>query len=76
LYWPPSERTTKKISEIMKAYEAGEIDDPRPLKFTEIEGTDLNAVFEPIWRGPFKALCPGLRTAAPAHLLALIHPPS
>ena len=52
LYWPPSERTTKKISEIMKAYEAGEIDDPRPLKFTEIEGTDLNAVFEPIWRGP------------------------
>jgi Restriction endonuclease len=52
LYWPPSERTTKKIAEIMKAYEAGEIDDPRPLKFTEIEGTDLNAVFEPIWRGP------------------------
>jgi len=52
MYWPPSERTTKKISEIMKAYEAGAIDDPRPLKFTEIEGTDLNAVFEPIWRGP------------------------
>jgi hypothetical protein len=52
MYWPPSERTTKKIGEIMKAYEAGEIDDPRPLKFAEIEGTDLNAVFEPIWRGP------------------------
>jgi len=35
----------------MKAYEAGEIPDPRPLRFDEIEGTDLNAMFEPIWRG-------------------------
>ena len=51
MYWPPSERTTKKIGEIMKAYEAGEIPDPRPLRFDEIEGTDLNAMFEPIWRG-------------------------
>ena len=42
----------------MKAYEAGEIDDPRPLKFTEIEGTDLNTVSEPIWRGPVEGHAP------------------
>jgi hypothetical protein len=52
MYWPPSERTTKKVAELMEAYKAGEIPDPRPLKFAEIEGMDLNAVFEPIWRGP------------------------
>ena len=52
MYWPASERTTKKLAEIRKAYEAGEIPDPRPLKFAEIEGMDLNTVFEPIWRGP------------------------
>ena len=52
MYWPPSERTTKKVAELMEAYKVGKIPDPRPLKFTEIEGMDLNAVFEPIWRGP------------------------
>ena len=52
MYWPASERTTKKLAEIRKAYEAGEIPDPRPLEFAEIEGMDLNTVFEPIWRGP------------------------
>jgi hypothetical protein len=52
MYWPPSERTTKKVGELMEAYKAGKIPDPRPLKFAEIEGMDLNTVFEPIWRGP------------------------
>jgi hypothetical protein len=52
LFWPPSERTAKKLEALMKAYKAGEIPDPRPLSFAEIEGTDLNTVFEPIWRGP------------------------
>jgi hypothetical protein len=52
MYWPPSERTTKKVAELMEAYKAGKIPDPRPIKFAEIEGMDLNAVFEPIWRGP------------------------
>jgi len=50
-YWPPSERTTRKIAELMQAYEAGEIPDPRPFKFDEIEGTNLNTMFESIWRG-------------------------
>lgn len=52
MYWPPSERTTKKLGKLMEAYEAGEIPDPRPFNFAEIEGTDLNTVFEPVWRGP------------------------
>lgn len=50
-YWPPSERTTKKMVDLMQAYEAGEIPDPRPLKFDEVEGTDLSTMFEPIWGG-------------------------
>jgi hypothetical protein len=66
MYWPASERTTKKLAEIRKAYEAGEIPDPRPLKFAEIEGMDLNTVFEPIWTPPFKARCPGRTTTTPA----------
>ena len=52
MYWPPSERTTKKLGKLMEAYKMGEIPDPRPLNFAEIEGMDLNTVFEPIWRGP------------------------
>jgi hypothetical protein len=52
MYWPPSERTTKKLGMLMEAYKAGEITDPRPLNFAEIEGMDLNTVFESIWRGP------------------------
>lgn len=50
-WWPPSERTMKKTVELMQAYEAGEIPDPRPLKFDEIEGMNLSSVFEPIWPG-------------------------
>jgi hypothetical protein len=34
----------------MQAYETGEIIEPRPLKFDEVEGTDLNTISEPIWR--------------------------
>jgi hypothetical protein len=50
-WWPPSERAMKKVVGLMQAYEAGEIPDPRPLKFDEIEGMDLGAMFEPIWSG-------------------------
>ncbi len=50
-YWPPSERTAKKVMELTQAHEAGKIPDPRPLKFDEIEGLDLNTMFEPIWQG-------------------------
>ncbi len=50
-WWPPSERAMKKVVDLMQAYEAGEIPDPRPLEFYEVEGTDLNTMFEPIWSG-------------------------
>lgn len=39
------------VARLMQAYEASEIIDPRPLKFDEVEGTDLNTVSEPNWRG-------------------------
>lgn len=51
MYWPPSERATTKAAEMMQAYEAGEIPDPRPFRFDEMEGMDLNTMFEPIWSG-------------------------
>jgi hypothetical protein len=50
-FWPPSERTMAKVVELMQAYEAGAIPDPRPFKFDEVEGTDLGTMFEPIWPG-------------------------
>ena len=36
----------------MQNYKMREIPNPRPLNFAEIEGMELNTVFEPIWRGP------------------------
>lgn len=50
-WWPPSEHAMGKVVGLMQAYEAGEIPDPRPLKFDEVEGTDLSTMFEPIWGG-------------------------
>lgn len=47
-YWPPSERVTKILTERMRAFEAGLIDDPRPFNILELEGTDLSAIFERI----------------------------
>jgi hypothetical protein len=49
VYYPPSERVVRITINQMKAFEAGEIPDPRPFSFTELEGTDLSRVFEPIW---------------------------
>ncbi len=47
-YWPPNERVVKIITEQMQAFEAGLIPDPRPFSISELEGTDLAAIFEPI----------------------------
>ncbi len=47
-YWPPSERVVKIITEQMQAFEAGLISDPRPFNISELEGTDLVTIFEPI----------------------------
>lgn len=50
VYWPPSERVGRKIIELMQAFEAGKIPDSRPFNFTEIEGTDIRTIWEPIWQ--------------------------
>ncbi len=50
VYWPPSERAARKVIELMQAFEAGKIPDPRPFNFTEIEGTDIRTIWEPIWQ--------------------------
>ena len=49
LYWPPSERTVRIVTERMRAFEAGLIPDPRPFDIAELEGTDLQSMWEPIW---------------------------
>lgn len=49
LYWPPSERVAKKLVGLMRAVATGEIPDPRPIDIGEIEGTDMETIWEPIW---------------------------
>ncbi len=51
VYWPPSTRVQKRINELMRAFEAGEISDPRPFNFQEMEGFSIRTAFEPIWEG-------------------------
>lgn len=48
VYWPPSQRVLEHITHLMQEYQAGRIPDPRPFSFEDIEGTDLNTVYEPI----------------------------
>lgn len=47
MYWPPSERTARKVSQLMEAFLAGRGPDPRPMEFAAIEGTDLRTIWEP-----------------------------
>jgi len=49
MYWPPSERTAKIVINLMQAFEAGKIPDPRPINIVELEGADLQTIWEPIW---------------------------
>jgi Restriction endonuclease len=51
VYWPPSTRVQKRINELMRAFEAGEISDPRPFNFKEMEGLSIRTAFESIWEG-------------------------
>ena len=51
VYWPPSSRVQKRINELMRTFEAGEISDPRPFNFQEMEGLSIRTAFEPIWEG-------------------------
>jgi hypothetical protein len=49
MYWPPSERVGQIVIEKMRAFEAGKTSDPRPFNLAEIEGMDMQAIWEPIW---------------------------
>jgi len=48
MFWPPSQRVADIIAERMGAFERGDIPDPRPFSFEQLEGTDLSAAWEPI----------------------------
>jgi len=48
MFWPPSQRVADIIAERMATYARGEIPDPRPFSFEQLEGTDLSAAWEPI----------------------------
>jgi Restriction endonuclease len=48
MFWPPSQRVADIIAERMAAFARGEIPDPRPFSFEQLEGTDLGAAWEPI----------------------------
>jgi len=47
-YWPPSARVLQLVADRMQAYEAGNIPDPRPFDFAELEGHDISVAWEPI----------------------------
>jgi len=51
IYWPPSVRVQERVNELMRAFESGEIADPRPFSFQELEGSSIHTAFEPIWEG-------------------------
>lgn len=51
VYWPHSARVQKRINELMRAFKAGEISDPTPFNFEEMEGRWIRRAFEPIWGG-------------------------
>jgi len=48
MFWPPSQRVADIIAERMGAFERGDIPDPRPFSFEQLEGMDLSAAWEPI----------------------------
>lgn len=50
-YWPPSERSARKLVSLMMAFERGDIPDPRPIDYVQIEGPDLSGVWEEVIEG-------------------------
>ncbi len=50
IYWPPSERVAKILEDRWRAFEAGEIPAPQLSDLQDIEGTDLQSIWEPIWK--------------------------
>ncbi len=48
MFWPPSQRVADIIAERLEALARGDIPDPRPFSFEQLEGMDLSAAWEPI----------------------------
>lgn len=48
MFWPPSQRVAEVIATQMRLFDEGQIPDPRPFSFEQIEGSDLSAAWEPI----------------------------
>jgi hypothetical protein len=48
MYWPPSQRVLERIRELHEAFEADEGGHPNPDALYGIEGTELNALWEPV----------------------------
>ena len=51
MYWPPSERSLKALWQLTEDFRAGKAHDPRPIDIRTVEGTDMSAIWEPIWVG-------------------------
>lgn len=49
MYWPPSERVMRTLWGLRRAYEDGLLAEEPTFTFEQLEGTDLRAIFEPIW---------------------------
>lgn len=51
MYWPPSERLANTMERLVASFLAGEGPHPSTLGLDEIEGTSLNAQWDPVWQG-------------------------
>jgi hypothetical protein len=49
IYWPPSERSLKTLWQLTEGFRTGKAPDPRPIDIRSVEGTDLSAIWDPIW---------------------------
>jgi hypothetical protein len=49
LYWPPSKRVASILTILTQAHKAGEITNLSPELLADIEGDDLETMWEPIW---------------------------
>lgn len=51
IYWPPSERVVQRMAALHEAFITTKTPDPSTLSRVDMEGPELDALFEPIWGG-------------------------
>lgn len=49
IYWPPSLHTINQLSKLSQLAQSGEVIDPRQYRLEDIEGSDISAIWEPIY---------------------------